>query len=362
MDSQEYWENRYRSGGNSGYGSYGDQLARKLAWLKNLEGIKTISEIGCGDMNFGSNLLKIYPKAKYVGSDISRGIVTQNQGRYPEHIFTTENSEVPPADLVLCIDVLFHVLDDRELAELYKLLDKKWTKYLAITAYERDEYMEGHVRIRRFNPRMFGIPVIREVVEADGQLYFYLFKRPDIKPSETSCCLITKDSKYPPEILGFLSQQGFGEILILTNCDSPYRKHELFQKAKYENIYYQDDDAMCPVEELFQNAQVGKINVAMKEGHFEAYKDKKMTMGLGWGAIFPKSLLSVLDKYTDKFGKDEVFMRETERIFTHLNYDKQNRLVLPIVDLPSAWADDRLWRQPNHNNSAMIAEERCESL
>ena len=155
--------------------------------------------------------------------------------------------------------------------------------------------------------------------------------------SKVSCCLITKDPVYPSEIIQHLSQYPFGEFLILTNSDSPYRKHELFAKTKHDLIYYQDDDAICPVKELAESANPDLINVAMKQGHFEVHKDNRATMGLGWGAIFPKVVLLSLKKYIDTYGEDDVFRRETERILTYLNYP-QNRLVLPIVDLPSAYA------------------------
>lgn len=182
-----------------------------------------------------------------------------------------------------------------------------------------------------------------------------------IDVTQTSCCLITKDSIYPKVILDHISQFPFGEILILTHSDSPFRKHELFAKAKYKTIYYNDDDAICPIVDLLELSQPDIINLAMKEGHFYAHKDNKSSMGLGWGAIFPKALLQSLDKYTKIYGEDEVFKRETERILTYLNFP-QNRLILPITDLPSAWREDRLWRQPNHNQFKVIAEERCRKI
>lgn len=178
---------------------------------------------------------------------------------------------------------------------------------------------------------------------------------------EVSACFITKDPTYPKEILDYISQFPFGEILILTHSDSPFRKHELFAKAKYEWIFYQDDDAICPIQELYDRKEDGKITLAMKEGHYKAYSDTKMTMGIGWGCFFQKSLLGSLKRYTERYGEDEVYKRETERIFTALNYP-QNRLVLPIRDLPSAYAEDRLWRQPNHNEFAQIANERCKNI
>lgn len=103
------------------------------------------------------------------------------------------------------------------------------------------------------------------------------------------------------------------------------------------------------------------INVAMKESHYESYRYNRATMGLGWGAFFPSRILDTLKEYTDVYGEDEVYKRETERIFTYLNYP-QKRLILPIQDLPSAFADDRLWKQPEHQKYKQIAEDRCKQI
>lgn len=182
-----------------------------------------------------------------------------------------------------------------------------------------------------------------------------------INLAETSCCLITKDPLYPQEIIRQISSFPFGEILIFTNSDSPFRKYELFDKAKYDYIYYQDDDAICPIKYLVDLSEQDKINVVMKQSHFDAYANTRMTMGLGWGGLFAKYKLRSLKKYIYKYGRDELFKRETERILTYLNYP-QNRLVLPVEDLPSAYAADRLWRQPIHQRNIALVEERCSKL
>ncbi len=179
-----------------------------------------------------------------------------------------------------------------------------------------------------------------------------------VNPKEVSLILITKDPTYPHEIWESLEPYPFGEVLVMCDSDSPFNKHKLFANAKYDLLAYQDDDAICPWKELFELSDPNIINAAIKPGHFEAYKHTKMLMGLGWGAIFPKKLLSTLKQYTDVYGEDEVFRRETERIFTYLNYP-QNRLVLPIEDLPSATDGTRLWQQPEHNEFKRIAQERC---
>lgn len=175
--AKDYWNDRYNSGHNSGYGSYDDQLDFKLMWLKELRGIETISEIGCGDFNFGKHVLELFPNARYVGSDISEVIVQKNQELYPQQVFTTDNSEVPPADLVLCVDVLFHIIDEEELSKILEKLESIWKKYLVITAYEREEEKTNHVRIRNFDYKRFGEPILRKVVEEDGKMYFYIFKK-----------------------------------------------------------------------------------------------------------------------------------------------------------------------------------------
>ena len=178
--------------------------------------------------------------------------------------------------------------------------------------------------------------------------------------SDVTACLISKDPVYPLEVLAHVSSFPFGEILVLTYSDSPHRKHELFAKAKFDTIYYNDDDAICPIRELLEVSDTNEITLAQKPSHQEAYKDLPYAVGFGWGCFFPKHILGSLKRYTDVYGEDEVYKRETERILMCFNPHK--RLVLPITDLPSAYAPDRLWRQPQHQNFAQIAGQRCQEI
>lgn len=145
--------------------------------------MKSIAEIGCGDFNFGSSLLKLYPDASYIGYDVSDFIVKKNRVLFPptrfSYTFEVFKGEIPPSDLLLCMDVLFHILDDAAAEKmLTDIGNAKW-KYLALTAYEYNGPSAPHVKIRTFNHLRFGVPIIREVVEEDGTLYFYLYKRDD---------------------------------------------------------------------------------------------------------------------------------------------------------------------------------------
>lgn len=182
FDSERmYWNARYANGGNSGAGSYGDAMLRKVEWLSELEGVETITEIGCGDFSFGSHLMAKKPDALYAGFDISETIVARNQKMYGQHSINFEpllgSVIAPGSDLLLCVDVLFHIADDSEYEAMIRSLDKLWTKYLALSAYEYDGIRQGHVHIRKFDPSRFGVPILREVIEDDGSMLFYIFRR-----------------------------------------------------------------------------------------------------------------------------------------------------------------------------------------
>ena len=68
--SESYWDDRYRRGGNSGAGSYGELAVFKAEVLNGFiadAGVETILELGCGD---GNQLdLAVYPD--YTGLDVS---------------------------------------------------------------------------------------------------------------------------------------------------------------------------------------------------------------------------------------------------------------------------------------------------
>jgi hypothetical protein len=181
-----------------------------------------------------------------------------------------------------------------------------------------------------------------------------------IDPSQISCCLITKEDRYPKEILPSIFNWPWGEVLILTHCESPHLKQELFAKAKFEYCYYQDDDCIAPIDMLLPAAVPGIINCAMKPTHLRAYANSRIAL-IGWGSIFPKSTIEVLDLYRAEYGEDFLYKRETERIMTWFAFP-QNRLELPIVDLPSAMAPDRLSMQPGHYQYIPQVEQRCAAI
>lgn len=176
IDEKKYWDDRYYGGYTSGPASYGGQLVRKVQYIKdNVRDIKNITDIGCGDFTLGAKLCAMFPTASYLGMDISAVVVERNKGLYPRGQFQVM-SDIPKSDLLLCVDVLFHVLDDEECEKLIDNLHNSWDNYLVITAYERNEEKTNHVRIRKFPVEKFGTPIFKEEIE-EGGLYLYIFKK-----------------------------------------------------------------------------------------------------------------------------------------------------------------------------------------
>src|SRR5262245_51431247 len=71
IGSENYWKERYDSGGNSGDGSYGKLAEFKAEVLNRFireENIEKIIEYGCGD----GNQLKSADYPSYIGFDVSQ--------------------------------------------------------------------------------------------------------------------------------------------------------------------------------------------------------------------------------------------------------------------------------------------------
>jgi SAM-dependent methyltransferase len=114
-NSQEYWESRYASGGNSGSGSEGLNAAWKAMVLNDFVSrceIKHVLEYGCGD---GRQLaLADYPR--YTGLDVSATAITLCENRFQNDGSKTFSRLPLPwpvaADLVISLDVIYHLTEE----------------------------------------------------------------------------------------------------------------------------------------------------------------------------------------------------------------------------------------------------------
>lgn len=130
-----FWDERYKSGGNSGVGSYGEYAKHKAEVINNCiikYNIKTISDFGCGD---GNQIGLLHGFESYIGCDISPHIISQCRRKFGNNSkmsFCSSMSELQESDLCLSLDVLYHIVDFNEFEKYLKLLFNKSKRYVLI--------------------------------------------------------------------------------------------------------------------------------------------------------------------------------------------------------------------------------------
>jgi hypothetical protein len=155
--SGDYWEERYRSGGNSGPGSYGrlaEFKARQINQIVAEKGIQTIVEFGCGDGN--QLLLAEYPN--YTGYDVSETILQRCRARFgdrPNFAFKhLSEYHGEKYELSMSLDVIFHLVEDDVFDAYMKNLFNASNQWVLIYSSDFDDHGEfgAHVRNRDFKP------------------------------------------------------------------------------------------------------------------------------------------------------------------------------------------------------------------
>lgn len=154
-NSRNYWEERYRRGGNSGAGSY-NRLAEFKADVLNdfvaTNAIESVIEFGSGD---GAQLaLARYPS--YVGVDVSRTVIEATRHKFSadrsiSFLHTSEVTDADKADLALSLDVIYHLVEDDVFdAYMHRLFDAG-IKFVIVYASNEDKaWSSPHVRHREF--------------------------------------------------------------------------------------------------------------------------------------------------------------------------------------------------------------------
>lgn len=155
-----YWENRYAAGGASGAGSLGRLAEFKAQVLNDFveqHSIQTILELGCGD---GSQLsLARYPS--YVGIDLSQTAIERCRDLFrhdPSKRFfhVSERAAYDGIyDLVLSLDVIFHLVEDDVYRAYMFDLCRHAAKNIIVYSSNYEDHLEQpwgvHVRHRRFS-------------------------------------------------------------------------------------------------------------------------------------------------------------------------------------------------------------------
>lgn len=158
FNSSKYWENRYIKGGNSGSGSYNHLAEFKAEVINNFiktSNIKNILEFGCGD----GNNLALYNIENYIGIDVSSKAIEICKSKFENDVskqfftldeFILDKQSLKTSELVLSLDVIYHLIEDNIFDEYMNNLFNHSSKYIIIYASNFDEVLCSHVKHRKF--------------------------------------------------------------------------------------------------------------------------------------------------------------------------------------------------------------------
>jgi hypothetical protein len=155
--SANYWENRYKVGGDSGSGSY-KQLAHFKADYLNMfvaeNSVTSLVEFGCGDGN--QLLLADYPN--YHGYDVSDTIIDKCCALFASeesYAFSHINSyDGQKYDVALSLDVIYHLVEEQVFSDYMKRLFAAAGRFVIIYSSNdpalNEKFGGVHVRHRNF--------------------------------------------------------------------------------------------------------------------------------------------------------------------------------------------------------------------
>jgi 2-polyprenyl-3-methyl-5-hydroxy-6-metoxy-1,4-benzoquinol methylase len=180
-----FWEERYIAGGNSGAGSYGEYAIHKAEVINNYVSkydIKTISDFGCGD---GNQISLLNGYESYMGYDVASYALFLCQKKFSGNTkmhFCSLMSDLPKADLCLSLDVLYHIIDEKEFEKYLLCLFEKSKKFVLIFSsnHKNNNHDAGnYIKHRKFtewineNVDFKLVEVIDNDLETSAKFYLY---------------------------------------------------------------------------------------------------------------------------------------------------------------------------------------------
>lgn len=134
--SANYWESRYRRGGNSGNGSYGELAAFKAEVLNTFiaeHQVDSVIEFGCGD----GNQLGSLKCPHYTGVDVSETALSACRQKYASDptkrfMLADPRATYPSAAMAMSLDVIYHLVEDSVFTAYMRTLFDSATRYIVI--------------------------------------------------------------------------------------------------------------------------------------------------------------------------------------------------------------------------------------
>jgi len=187
--SKNYWEKRYKKGGNSGVGSYNKQAEFKATGINKFvleKNINSVIEFGCGD----GNQLSFTVYKKYIGLDVSVSAVQRCINKFETdqtksfYLYDTlsfkDNHSLFTAELALSLDVIYHLIEDNIFHLYMHHLFQSSSKFVIIYANDKDSKTKYHVRERKFSnwikKHENNWKLIREIKDDNFWNSFYIYE------------------------------------------------------------------------------------------------------------------------------------------------------------------------------------------
>jgi hypothetical protein len=152
-NSNDYWINRYKNGGNSGPGSYNKLATFKSEVINNFvteNQIITITEFGCGD----GNQLKLANYPKYIGYDISPDAIKLCKNYFSndksKDFYLLSELKNNKCELAISLDVIFHLTEDSVFENYMSMLFNSSEKFVIIYSSNEDGPQQNHFKNRKF--------------------------------------------------------------------------------------------------------------------------------------------------------------------------------------------------------------------
>lgn len=159
VGSSRFWQWRYRLGGSSGAGSYGEEARSKADFLNaffKMHSVRSVVEFGCGD---GSQIALLEVE-KYLGLDISLAAIERCrsafQGDDSKRFCGVDEAPAEYFDAALSLDVIYHLVEDDVYFDYLERLFGVAAKWVVI-------YSSNPAVLTRVSPHVLHRPVVSDV-------------------------------------------------------------------------------------------------------------------------------------------------------------------------------------------------------
>lgn len=169
-----FWDDYYENGGVSGPGSIGAYRDWKWGVITKMAGqINDVVDVGCGDLSFWEGK----QCKNYTGIDISKVIIDKNMKLRPSWNFIAKSAdelvEGLQAPVVLCLDMLFHIMDKVVYEKIFENLGHYSSGWIFINTWRKSPFGEVNTDGKYqtywgYLPKIEGFRLVKWAEHPDG--------------------------------------------------------------------------------------------------------------------------------------------------------------------------------------------------